>query len=183
MSLPGVIDNPEQFYVEPILQTPTTDPTTVQGIVSSVDPNINIMQPLFQYDQATNTLTLTGTGTAVTSFNGSSYVFGGDTIAPPPVWDLPFLTIPTITSEGTLETTDILVKNNTTPTFYCNQDMTRVFNDLTIDGNINNPQLDNRFNTIQLTPGATGPTGPTGPQGPSGITEQQDPPGPKDRQD
>jgi len=76
------------------------------------------------------------------------------------------LNIPSLQSTGTIQTTDLLVAKDGVMSFYVDSSGTRVYGDISIDGNIVNTNLTNMINNIQLTPGPQGATGPAGPTGP-----------------
>ena len=90
---------------------------------------------------------------------------------PMPLPDDPFtLNIPILTTNGTIQATDIMVAKDGVMEFYCDK-TTAVFNgDLKVQGNIQNINLQNQIDNIQLTPGATGPQGATGLTGAAEIS-------------
>ena len=61
------------------------------------------------------------------------------------------LNIPAIASLGTIQATDLMIANQGVMTFYSNATGTRIYGNITVDGNINNSNLSNQLNNISLT--------------------------------
>jgi hypothetical protein len=109
------------------------------------------------------------------------------------------LNIPMLATNGTIQTTDIMVAKDGVMKFYCDKDnatfvgdlkvgnnlntlSARVLGNLTVDGDIISSNLQDQITNIQLTPGPqseTGPAGPAGPQGAKGDTGDTGPTGPQ----
>ena len=173
--------------------------------------------PVLNYDSSSNTLVFNNPIQSASGLTTAEYtplvfrsqaqfrkavqigIVNDSQFTPMPLPDDPAtLNLPMLATNGTIQTTDIMVAKDGVMKFYCDKDnatfvgdlkvgnnlntlSARVLGNLTVDGNIINSNLQDQLANIQLTPGPQGeigPAGPAGPQGAKGDTGDTGPAGP-----